>query len=331
MTVTFVFKYNPNHVASGENGGQFTSAPKKAAKTGVKAAVQRDEITAALFNQKNIKATLLEKGKLFSDDNWKSLGNHPDFKGATEEEVKSKIFTRAFGKPTLSPGDVAKMIGMPDNSTVKLQITVHDPDLPHIGVRVTGYSIEHGINCSREFELKKWNSNGDVGHDYYVNASGFPKKSFKKGEYVTTVSNDILTIDRDNRSAGMGARILAHQVKYAEEYNISTIFTMAAQGSTMNGYYTWPRLGYESQGGIPLKRLLQDEINSRSSIRSEIKSAVEKLSSTDTKISSLMKTEEGRNLWKQFGSALYMYFDLRKGSPQKAILAAYLAEKGIVV
>jgi hypothetical protein len=129
----------------------------------------------------------------------------------------------------------------------------------------------------------------------------------------------------------MGARILAHQVKYAEEYNVSAIFTMAAQGSTMNGYYTWPRLGYESQGGIPLKRLLQDEINFRSSITPETRSAVEKLSSTNTKISSLMKTEEGRNLWKQFGSALYMYFDMRKGSPQKAILAAYLAEKGIVV
>jgi hypothetical protein len=120
---------------------------------------------------------------------------------------------------------------------------------------------------------------------------------------------------RDDAPAGLGTRILASQVRAASALGIDSLTTYAAgppsQGK-MNGYYTWGRLGYDSDlsGGLQNQASAAGFSNART-------------------LHDLFKRPGGADWWKANGVGLSMEFDLNAGSTSRKVLDAYTAAKGI--
>lgn len=169
-------------------------------------------------------------------------------------------------------------------------------------------------------------SQGDI-LQFEVSGPGYEipqTRSISRRNGITTIENEVF-VTNDELPPGSGTRIFARQVKTARQLGVDQIRTEAS-GEIMymvepprkaNGYYTWPRLGYDGQ--IPW----QVEIDLPESLRTK--------NSSDLRISDLMRTPEGRAWWKEHGTTAKMSFDLEPGRLSGQVLQAYLDEKGIVV
>lgn len=132
------------------------------------------------------------------------------------------------------------------------------------------------------------------------------------------LSNDLLmlsdTARRDHPKLGL--RIFATQVSEARKLGVDHIAVYAAgeRGNPVyNGYYTWPRFGYDGEIPYAVSRLLPESMEHM------------------TQISELMATKEGRAFWKEHGSSVTLEFDLTEGSYSMTTLRAYLKEAGITL
>lgn len=136
-------------------------------------------------------------------------------------------------------------------------------------------------------------------------------RDMNTGELV--VHNDELSLAKD-APKGMGTRILYRQVVESSAAGVTRIDTHAAGSKKdykYNGYYTWPRLGYD--GDIPDK--------ARDKLPKEYASAVT--------VRDLFMLEGGAEWWKENGSAFDASFSLEPGSVSMEILEEYARRKGI--
>jgi hypothetical protein len=109
--------------------------------------------------------------------------------------------------------------------------------------------------------------------------------------------------------------MLAHQVREAQSRGVAYISATAAggPGGTLNGYYTWARLGFE--GEIP-----------------EVVIARLPLAWQGARyVLDLMVDVERRASWRAHGAAFEGTFDLRSGSKSLAVLGAYTSDRGISI
>lgn len=133
------------------------------------------------------------------------------------------------------------------------------------------------------------------------------------------IHNEVLFVKRDRERSGIGSRIFADQVADAIANGFSYIVTHAAghRGHRMNGYYTWPRFGYD----MSVARIGDSNPRLARGIKENFPDA--------RSILDVMETKEGRDWWKENGTDLYeAKFDLSPGSRSRKILRAYLEEKG---
>jgi hypothetical protein len=147
--------------------------------------------------------------------------------------------------------------------------------------------------------------------DYLVGESERRVSTDAQGRKI--LHNDYLRLKPD-APEGLGTRIFAHQVKAAVAANFARIETFAAGSASTprwNGYYTWPRLGYDA-----------------ALTPAETESLPADLSQATT-VLDLMATEPGRAWWKQHGSERKMVFDLTPGSRSLGMLGQYLQDKNI--
>lgn len=108
---------------------------------------------------------------------------------------------------------------------------------------------------------------------------------------------------------GLGTQIFHQQVQTAAALGINTIQTLA-EGPPANGYYTWARLGYDGSAAASTWNKKPPEGVARVG-----------------NVSELMKTEAGRQWWKENGGDISMRFDTRAGSQSRKVLDAYIKEK----
>jgi GNAT superfamily N-acetyltransferase len=126
--------------------------------------------------------------------------------------------------------------------------------------------------------------------------------------------NDHFALKPAFRGQGIGARSFALQVAALSTLGITRIKTYAAGSSVekaYNGYYTWPRLGYDAP-------LTAQEIAALPPALQSARSVLD-----------LMTSEAGRAWWKTHGGPRVMVFDLSPGSRSQRVLQAYLKNKGI--
>ncbi len=187
-----------------------------------------------------------------------------------------------------TPELVASLVGAPDDATVEIGVT-------KAGQLVV--SVEHPT-----FTAKRYIGNDDDGYLF--------------------IKNDEFFMKPGAQGKGLGSDVFGRQVEQAQEMGIDYIKCHAAKDNPRNpekphnGYYTWPRLGYDQS----LEDLADEEPGLASTVRKKFPGA--------KMILDVMRTKEGRDWWKANGTDLFeMRFDLSTGSRSLRVLGAYLEER----
>jgi len=131
-----------------------------------------------------------------------------------------------------------------------------------------------------------------------------------------SLKNDLFFINREDRpgqnaDVPRGADMLSRQIDAARRLGVKMIKTDACRGSTMNGYITWPKLGYD--GPLPPDKLRA------------LPAALKTGMAGNTNIQSLLAQPGGADWWQQHGDSITLSFDPHPDSPNSRYLANYLA------
>ncbi len=145
-----------------------------------------------------------------------------------------------------------------------------------------------------------------------------------------TLSIDWLGLtDYGQRGGGIGTRLLARQVEGAHRMGITRMSLLAGGDAheirrypdSMNGYYTWPRLGYNARVPGHIAKLLQHAPSG-----SPLHRLGQRASIT---LHQLFDTPGGADFWRQHGEHFEGTFDPRPNSPHSLRLEKVLYEKGL--
>lgn len=132
---------------------------------------------------------------------------------------------------------------------------------------------------------------------------------YKDDTGALVLANRKFFLGEDMQGKGTGSMFFYSQAKNAQQAGITRIETEAVRGPDFNGYYTWPRMGYD--GDLP----------------KAITSKLPQQFSGFTKVSQLMDTPEGRTWWKKNGDDIDLTFDLAEGSRSMQVLEAYMRDR----
>lgn len=108
------------------------------------------------------------------------------------------------------------------------------------------------------------------------------------------------------RRCGIGLGIFHRQVAVASALGVDRIEAVAGRQHGENGYYTWPRYGFDGRLPAVIRRRLPLELQSAHTVLD------------------LMSYRQGRAWWAMHGIALRVQFDLMSGSRSQRTLAEYV-------
>lgn len=191
----------------------------------------------------------------------------------TSEERVAKAAKDFFGKES-TPQDFASIVGAPKDAKVTVEV--------------------EGREASVAIKHKDYRAFRIITHDREGNL------------YVANMS---IVVKESMRGQGLGSQIFGKQVANAVRLGAKYIQCTAVRGGGDNGYYTWPRLGYDFEFDADIIRRLPEQFKGA------------------TRISDLMKTPEGREYWRDSGVSSETRFDLSEDSLSRRILKEYLAEE----
>ncbi len=209
-------------------------------------------------------------GELEAQANTKPKGIKAKLNGDAKERLKE-----LFGKD-VSNADLAWAVGALDNAELKVW------EMSDNGVYVV---IEHPEIESQERYI--WLSNGKL---------ELENAYFEKSK---------------NAKPSIGVRSFSREVIGAQKLGITKIKTYAAGDPTetrYNGYYTWPRLGYNQTIPDAIQQKLPDNLKASDLLE-------------------LFAKPGGPEWWKENGKGLNMEFDLTSGSRSEQALLQYLRQK----
>lgn len=132
------------------------------------------------------------------------------------------------------------------------------------------------------------------------------------------IKNDLIEIKKEYQGEGLGTTIFSAQVAQAAEQGFDYIQCHAAgePGGRMNGYYSWPRMGYD------------ESVESIRKHNHSLAGKIEEAFPDAESVLDIFESPGGEEWWKANGSDLYdARFDLSEGSRSREVLAAYLAER----
>lgn len=121
-----------------------------------------------------------------------------------------------------------------------------------------------------------------------------------------------IEVRQEYQGSGIGTELFTRSVEALQRAGFARIDAYAAGSAAdpvHNGYYTWPRLGYDAQLPANLLEKLPPGLRGA------------------TTVQSLISTPEGLAWWKANGKSTYVSFDLSAGSPSMRVLEQYLAER----
>lgn len=177
----------------------------------------------------------------------------------------------------VSESDIPSMVGAPADANVKASTLYNGA----VQMRMTGpgYSATRSIRKDKEGKAVAWNQ------DFYVT--------------------------KNLQGKGLGREIFAKQVDTLGKMGVDRIETSAAggKGQQENGYYTWPRMGYDG----PLKPEHTAKLPAQFQHHKTVQS--------------LLAAPGGREAWKEHGSDINLAFDLKQGSQSRRILDQYREAK----
>jgi HK97 family phage portal protein len=226
-------------------------------------------------------------------------GHLDDFGRVVNTPEIEKLFevrtAKLFGKKATKE-EVATLCGAPDGSTV------------YLNVKSSAAGRSDDIWVQIENAKLGYESSRRIYQQPVAGSGGY--------EFETVMSNQYLRINASGR--GVGSRTLSRQADAAHRMGINELECTAAKSRDYNGYYTWARLGYDSE----LSALRQPMV-----IQSRIEAFGPKSIQGATKVSDIMATPEGRAFWKEYGEEWSATFDTAPGSKGRRVLADYIEEK----
>jgi hypothetical protein len=143
------------------------------------------------------------------------------------------------------------------------------------------------------------------------------------------IVNDHFYLGKNQTGTGFGTQVFSSQVSEASRKGFKSIRTLAGKSKYMNGYYTWPRLGYDAQIPITVDKIPPSVLKKNPRLQKPLEGFLGKLNPKGRMayLSELMSTPEGRDYWKSAGYAKEMEFDLKPRSRSRKVLNAYLKER----
>jgi hypothetical protein len=116
---------------------------------------------------------------------------------------------------------------------------------------------------------------------------------------------------RPEAPAGLGTRIMAHQVREAARLGVAYIELTAVRGPWANGYYTWPRLGYNAPLPDALAATLPPDLRDARDLEG------------------LFDRTGGAQWWREYGQTIEVRFELTPRSASIRRFRRYLLEREI--
>lgn len=263
-------------------------------------------------------------GPTGADGTW-SLGDiRPSRRGVPERLVGPGIWRPRPAGRVVSPLDPADARSVTDTSRVpkkRRTLVVSEwlgrdgewDDLIAHAIYWTGVTEDQLLGATVSFEATEV---GTIYIGIQNHRLGFHmERTFR--DYIPrggqrTASHQFFEIAERGQGRGEGARMFGRAADRLTKAGFAAITTTAAggPGTGLNGYYTWPRLGFDAS--------LTDYLIAK--LPAELRAA--------RRLSDLMATEAGRVWWRVNGGLLFLEFDLTPGSVSQAVLAAYLAGVG---
>ena len=120
---------------------------------------------------------------------------------------------------------------------------------------------------------------------------------------------EALHVHETLRGKGLGLRIFNRQLATASALGVTRIETSAGRGEDENGYYTWPRFGFDG----PLA----------AEIEQNLPLGLEHVEN----VLDLMECEKGRQWWREYGIPIHLAFDVTGQSRSRHVFRQYLAER----
>jgi hypothetical protein len=150
----------------------------------------------------------------------------------------------------------------------------------------------------------------------YIELSGPPGQAYRAFHRVrgaqrspVILSEGFHVLRRHLQRCGLGLRVFARQLEHAGRLGVSRIELVAGRRSYENGYYTWPRFGFDG----PLPPSVQENLPPD-------------LSHAQC-VLDLMDGETGRRWWKEHGVTLPLTFDMTPRSRSWEVFGRYLRER----
>lgn len=106
------------------------------------------------------------------------------------------------------------------------------------------------------------------------------------------------------RGKGLGTLMLAEQIEAARTFGFEKIFDYADKKEGRNGYYSWPRLGFDKE------------------LTKEDASCLPDRFKHFRRLSDLMEDQQAREWWRKYGFALELTFDTSPDSRSMQLLKA---------
>jgi hypothetical protein len=244
--------------------------------------------------------------------------------GLTSPRADGSHVLRSGGAPVNIRGykesHVGRVFGWP----------VHPADLAAMSNAVPGASVKV------EYAYLRDRAGNTVPSDVMVSVKGpgyTADRYFRRGaDGKLEAHNDLFIIKKPgtpghNPALPSGTDMLTAQVAALQRAGVARIKTFAAgnpkdPASTLNGYYTWPRLGYDGEVPPLVWKAMPEALRR---VAKPAGDTGDEGGSTGSSVRAICLDPAGRAWWKANGRSFDAVFDLTPGSESLRVLAAYTA------
>jgi len=157
---------------------------------------------------------------------------------------------------------------------------------------------------------------GTLADALYIELSGPPKQGYRAFYRVRQAQRSLVILSEGFhvfrphlQGRGLGLRVFARQLGHARRLDVSRIELVAGRRSYENGYYTWPRFGFDGPLAPSLKQNLPTGLSRAQCVLD------------------LMECQAGRRWWKEHGVTVPLTFDLTRHSRSWEVFGRYVRER----